>query len=146
MSGPAFADAACAAFQPPRIALLLCGNFRTFGDPRVYRSIRSNFIDAIGGRPTVFIFGKLEAEHLDSVHSRLHTAFVPPPLAERERMVREAAAHLSANGGPDVVMTIANRSNVAAHNPRCSWQRANGDTYRIASVGQLDSHYQVQGH
>ena len=138
-----FADAACAAFQPPRIAILLCGNFRTFGDPRVYRSIRSNFIDALGGRPTVFIYGKLEAEHLDTVYSRPHAGFVPLSLGERERVVREAAAHLNAHGGPDVVMKITNRSNTAAYNSRCAWQRTNADTHRWANIGQLDSHYQV---
>ena len=60
-----FQQAACAADGPsPLFALLLVGNFRTFYDPRVYKSIRTNLIDALGARSVVFIYGKLDSENV----------------------------------------------------------------------------------
>ena len=52
LASESFSQAACAADgPPPTFALLLVGNFRTFYDPRVYKSIRTNLIDALGERP-----------------------------------------------------------------------------------------------
>ena len=42
LASESFPQAACAADgPPPTFALLLVGNFRTFYDPRVYKSIRT---------------------------------------------------------------------------------------------------------
>ena len=59
------ADELCAATKPhnPWIALLLAGNFRTFSDPRVYKTIRANLVDALGAQVVTFIYGKLQGEH-----------------------------------------------------------------------------------
>ena len=50
-----FTEALCAANGPPPLfALLLVGNVRTFYEPRVYKSIRANLIDALGAPSVAF--------------------------------------------------------------------------------------------
>ena len=66
LASESFSQAACAADgPPPTFALLLVGNFRTFYDPRVYKSIRTNLIDALGKRP----FAQRPAQKLSSTAS-----------------------------------------------------------------------------
>lgn len=56
-------SSASAPDRKPWIAVVLCGNFRTFSDPRVYKSIRANLVDALGGNVVTFIYGKLDIEY-----------------------------------------------------------------------------------
>ena len=35
---------------------MLCCNFRTFGDPRVYKTIRHGLVDSLGGNVTTFVY------------------------------------------------------------------------------------------
>ena len=58
----------------------------------MYRSIRANFIDAFGGRPTVFIHGKLEPERLDWFRAQFATdETLPSTLPERCMFIHVSA-------------------------------------------------------
>ena len=105
MDTVSFADEACAAYggQPPRVALLLVGNFRTFAEPRVYKSIRRNLIDALGGRTSAFIYGKLDHEHHGAaLQTERNKDFKIISYASRLAAVHRAVDYLSAAGGADV--------------------------------------------
>ena len=136
-----FQDALCAADGPPPLfALILAGNFRTFSDPRVFESIRANLIDALGAPCVVFIWGKVS------------TGYVAPNLRHENKKnhhnhskIMRAVEHLSARGGPEVVLRIVNesvQSSLVNINPRCQWvDRIIKDwkTYELAYAGQLHS-------
>lgn len=148
-----FQQHACAADGPPPLfAILLVGNFRTFYDPRVYKSIRANLIDALGAPSVVFIHGKMDAEHVrgakrDHPEDRVDDA--GPSYSPTRRRVSEmtrAAAHLSAHGGPEVIMEVANSSHSRPLlNERCAWLSFMTDARQRAHweegySGQLQAH------
>jgi len=127
-----FAKDACDGYAPvPRMAHLLTGSFRSFGDKRVHRSIRHHYLDALGAESTVFIYGKLDAQRevrgIDQI----------PSLADESR-VRAAAAYLSDNHGHEVVLQIAKTSS-SVLNPNCTWPAWGRAPAHINSayVGQL---------
>ena len=145
-----FQQAACAADGPsPLFALLLVGNFRTFYDPRVYKSIRTNLIDALGARSVVFIYGKLDSENVRGRRRDTGAQIRPsdPNFSGHQHRIEEithAAAHLSAHGGPEVVMDVVNSSRSRTLiNPGCPWLAFQGKDrphWEEGYVGQLQSH------
>ena len=55
----------CSGFAPPKVAICFAGAARTLQQPTVYRSIKTNLIDAFGGDTTIFAALKLEDERGD---------------------------------------------------------------------------------
>ena len=179
LASESFSQAACAADgPPPTFALLLVGNFRTFYDPRVYKSIRTNLIDALGEAPirtasraeiilrcfahprtaarlpagapsVVFIYGKLDSENVRGQRRDTNSQIQSggPNYSPRQRPLEQmtkAAAHLSAHGGPRVVMDVVNSSRSSTLiNPGCPWLAFQGKDrfhWEEGYVGQLQSH------
>lgn len=81
------ANLLCASYSAPRVATCLVGGARTFTAPLVHQSIRRNFIEAFGGRPShVFAVIKLQdarsdesrgsanVTHLDASEAAVHAA------------------------------------------------------------------------
>ena len=150
MDSTTFAAAACAADgTPPLVAFLFVGNFRTFYDPRVYTSIRTNLIDALGARSVAFIFGKLDSENVRGQRRDTGQQVRPTdpnysPRRSSLEAIHKAAAHLSAHGGPEVVMEIVNGSkSIPLINPGCGWLggfKSDRAHWEEGYVGQLQSH------
>ena len=141
-----------ASGTPPRVAVLLVGNFRSFYDERVYRSIRANLIDALGARTTVFIYGKTDSEHVRgkrrdnglsidvnfiSTQSGLQ-AFEDKRREQNIVNLKRAAAYLGSNGGPQVEMQMVNSTKIDL-NSKCPWV-FNGLKWEPYYMGQLQSH------
>ena len=124
MDNVSFAAEACAAFreEPPRVALLLVGNFRTFAEPRVYKSLRRNLIDAFGGQTAAFIYGKLDHEHHGAaLQTERNKDFKVVSYARRLAAVQRAVDYLSAAGGADVTRVRSEPTQPRPHevNFRC---------------------------
>lgn len=153
-----FTEALCAANGPPPLfALLLVGNVRTFYEPRVYKSIRANLIDALGAPSVAFLYGKLDAELVRGTtrsgvkikptdKESAHGFSGGPRRSYGQRMeeLHRAAEFLSSNGGPEVVMKVVNSSHASHYiNQRCPWLAWAGRErwfWETAFAGQLQSH------
>ena len=83
-------DLVCAAFPRPRVALFLVGAARTFAQPLLHRTLRTNLIEAFGGEVTLFALIKLLDERGDT--NKKANALIEPP----ESAVRAAIDHLIA--------------------------------------------------
>ena len=150
---PSFSGALCAsAGKPPTFALLVVGALRTFHDPRVFTSIRSNVIDALGAPSVVFIYGKLDSGvAMTTLRSRfkVHTRQGLPP-EERLRRLHAAAAYLSRSGGAEVVVKFVNQSDLAESpvNLRCpSFNYSNTPIAgHLAAVMQANCAGSLQSH
>ena len=132
--GSALSSELCAATRPrPLIAVLICGNFRTFGDPRVYKSIRHNLVEALGGDIVVFVWGRMDSAHkaFEPLAKVKHTARGEPAMytyAQHLERIRTAAAYIAkgsgTGGGQDVEvhLQLANSTDTAGLvNERCTW-------------------------
>jgi hypothetical protein len=138
-----FADELCAATKPhnPWIALLLAGNFRTFSDPRVYKTIRANLVDALGAQVVTFIYGKLQGEHKpeglkgDSLYDSLGHQ-----NAEAQR-VKIAIDYLKQDDRV-VVAKIVNRTPEVIEKHCPAFNRKSGSEWMEKTyIGQLQSTY-----
>lgn len=133
-----FQDAFCAADGPPPLfALIMAGNFRTFSDPRVFESIRANLIDALGAPCVVFIHGKVSSGYIAPNMRHINNK---KRYNHSETM--RAVKHLSAHGGPEVVLRVVNesvQSPLVKINPRCKWVGKAPIAYELAYAGQLHS-------
>jgi hypothetical protein len=68
------ADAVCASYQRPRVAVCIAGAARTLPQAVVWKSLRTNLLDAYGGEQTRFAFIKLEdANGHPNWHRPIHT-------------------------------------------------------------------------
>lgn len=85
---------ACAAYPPPRVAFCLAGVARSFHQPLVHRTARTNFIEAFGGVITVFAALKLGDERPD--------LFGNPVLGEDDKVIR-ALKHIGAVDRSEIV-------------------------------------------
>ena len=59
------ANVVCSSFRTPKVAVCLGGASRTLEQPLLYRTIRTNLIEAFGGDPTVFAALKLDDDRGD---------------------------------------------------------------------------------
>ena len=146
-------DAICAAHgTPPLVAFIFVGNLRSFHDPRVYRSIRSNLIEAIGAPSVSFIWGKLDEEHVRGERRDGRPSIEPGApddagarSAQRIEQYKHAADYLAAGRtNAKIVLQIVNSTDIRI-NPRCPWMRKlKPESMRLhfesAYVGQLHSH------
>ena len=138
----------CSATPPakdgtlPWVAVVLSGNFRTFSDPRVYKTIRSNLIDAIGGNVVTFVYGKLDGEqkpvHLKggALHSSAHAQ------DSEEEHVRMGLAYL-AEDGREVETRFLRKTPEDIIEPDCPMynsSRTNGMSWlEMTYIGQVHS-------
>ena len=137
-------SSASAPDRKPWIAVVLCGNFRTFPDPRVYKSIRANLVDAFGGN-IVQDFRLRQAGR---------RAYTPPGLkgtvvraSEQERNASEARVRVAIEyvqeDGRIVEARIVRRTPEALVRVDCPMytkQRTNNDVWLEPTyVGQLQS-------
>lgn len=78
------ADAVCASFGTrPLVALFIVGAARTFSQPLLYLTIRTNLVEAFGGQTTVFVNVKLKDDRGDRrlMYGRLITPSYKDTLA-----------------------------------------------------------------
>lgn len=146
----ALADDLCAPSPKPRIALMACGNMRTFGDPRVYKSLRHNVVDALGGNTSVFVWMRLgddaykvnEEEHARPGYQRLD-------YVHSLEKVRTAVSYIAKHGrNVEVIFEYVNGTSDDIFNDNCSifdslkthkqaWLRKLFPSY----IGQMHTHY-----
>lgn len=62
----------CGAYARPQVAICLAGSARTFHQPLVHRTARTNFIEAFGGTLTVFAALKLGDERPDNLGTSVY--------------------------------------------------------------------------
>lgn len=84
------ADVVCSAFERPVVAFFLAGAARTIAQPLLYRSIRSNLVEAFGGDITFLAYIKLLDKRGDR-NPKVNARIDPP-----EASVRAALAHIAA--------------------------------------------------
>ncbi len=137
-----FVDELCSTRPKPLTALLIAGGFRSFTDPRAYMSVRQNFIDSFGGNIVVFIFGRLTSEYRPQHNIRKNTSKYNTRM-EHVAAVHAAAAALAENGGPPVILSIANGTSPNIVNAKCGWYPDNMHMVEMSYVGQLHSWYIV---
>ena len=119
--------------RAPRVAFCIAGALRSFTDPRVYKSIRHNLLDAFSAESVVFVYGKLNA------------GLKPPGFRDpvqyddaraSNRSLRRALTYLTENNGPQVHHTIV-RSSAHAINEQCNFMT--GNPTQDSNVGQMQS-------
>ena len=123
------ANVVCAEFARPRIAFVFAGAVRTLAQPLVYRTIRTNLIEAMGGDATVFALLKKYDIRWDP-HGDTIKASTPASVAS-------ALRHLGVHPR-NILMQNATGSNLGS----CPGYPPYDSTARgqLASlVGQLDS-------
>lgn len=134
-------SSATAPDRKPWIAVVLCGNFRTFTDPRVYKSIRANLVDAFGGNVVTFVFGKLDGEQKPSGLRGGAVRASDQEMDASEARVREAIEYLQ-EGGRIVEARIARKTPQDIIKADCPMYR-NSRTTNVwlegTYVGQLQS-------
>jgi hypothetical protein len=84
----------CSSFPRPRVALCFAGSARTFEQPAVYRSIKTNLIDAFAGTPTTFAVLKLEDSRLNTITALDQIQLQNEVVNTSEARVRIALSHL----------------------------------------------------
>lgn len=111
-SSSSVADTICAAFAPPpRVALFLVGAARTLSQPLLYKTIRTNLLEAFGGRVTLFALVKIGDERGD--RSRANGGRIDASADS----VRAAIAHISGAAVRTTVRVVADRKWPTQHTP-----------------------------
>ncbi len=126
--------------SPPLIAIILCCNFRTFGDPRVYKTIRHGLIDSLGSNVTTFVYGKLEHSHKPTSSFGPEVPTSDEEVASEKQRVGRSLEYLRANGRAlEVHMEPRAASSIE---PACPmWNSTTMPWIRKAYSGQMHSHY-----
>ena len=83
-------NAVCEADARPKVAFCFAGAARTLVQPRIYRSVRSNLIEAFGGDAVIFAAIKLP-DHIGDRTSRIATS-------DQRTRVELALSHIGAKG------------------------------------------------
>jgi hypothetical protein len=138
-------DELCAATpqKRPWIAVMLCGNFRTFSDPRVHKTIRSKLTDALGANVVTFIYGKVDGEHKPNGLRGDVVRSSAAALAREVQLVSAAIDYLKA-GSRRVVYRVENHTRREDLHPKCPiYDNQNKETiWKTNSyVGQLQSNH-----
>lgn len=85
------ADAVCGSFERPLVALFIAGAARTFAQPLLYRTIRTNLLEAFGGDVTLLMHVKLNDKRGDQ-HPSANAKIEPSETAVRAAFAFVASA------------------------------------------------------
>ena len=144
------ADDLCASSRKPRIAVMACGNLRTFGDPRVYKSFRHNLVDALGANTTVFVWMRMEDDaYKVTSQEPLRPGYQRSSYDEGMQKVRAALSYIARHGkNVEVLFEHVNGTSNDIINDKCpifdflknskeAWHRRLFPSY----IGQMHTHY-----
>lgn len=137
-------DELCSSASPPPgrrpwVAVVLCGNFRTFPDPRVYKSIRTNLIDALGpeGNVVTFVYGKLDEELKPQglKGGNIHSS--KEEMRAASLAVHQALQHLQADGRIVHARILHNHTDADVLKSHCPMYTGEHAWQAPSYVGQL---------
>lgn len=104
---PTTADVVCSHFPEPQVGVVLVGAARTFVQPLVHRTLRTNLMEAFGGTITLFAWLKLQDGSGDPNKRRLDHANVGAVLealqyvsAAAKRVVKKISDDAPEHGCP----------------------------------------------
>lgn len=130
-----------------KIALLISGNLRSFRDPRAYKSLRHNFINGLGGKSIVFIYGEIEHERWRNNEDLARFSSQNSQTASQSQLEEELRAvedYISKDGGPRVISRYVDATPDNIRNTNCSWLhselydvRRSEHKYSISALGQV---------